>query len=221
MNNSTRLKKPRNDWWIAWTGGAFAQILYNAFSMQLYHYYIYFYIVGLILLTDSLIGWGKLNVDGIKIRIGLGFKSILYFKWRDISEVQIVNIKKTSNITSGGLSKIPFTSVYYDRALVLTFNNAVNRELKTKLEAIKKRSIFKEKVALDDQKNKLMVFEKPEEGFRKIVSAIKSLEKIDIKIGVEKDKEDSLTLLTINRNFRFLIDLFVIVFAVGTIFYYL
>jgi hypothetical protein len=215
--NFIRLKKPRGDWWVVWTAGAFAQILYNTFCMQLYHYYIYFYIVGLILLADSIIGWGKLSADGVKIRIGFGCKSILCFKWEDISGIEILNIKKTSTITSGGLSAIPFTAGIYVRAMVFTFNNSVNRELKTTIKVINQRRLFKEKIALDDQNNKLIVFEKPEGGFRKIISVVKSFENKEIKIDVDKD---SVTRIAINRYFRFLIDLFVIFFTIGTICYY-
>lgn len=220
IKNSTRLIRPRSDWWEVWTAGAIAQILYNAFSMQLYHYYIYFYIVGLILLADSLIGWGSLNANGIKIRLGIGFKSNLYFEWKDILKVEVVNFKRTSIITSGGLSKIPYVADFYIRALVLTSCNGFSQELKTKIQAIRKRSIFKEKVALDCQKNKVIFFEKPEGGFIKVVSTLKSYENLKLKIDVEKNKKDKSTRLQINRKLKFLIDFLVVVFTIGTIFYY-
>jgi len=219
LKKEIHFKKPRGYWWDVWSAGAIAQILYNFFSMQLYHYYIYFYIVGIILLADALIGWGRLNADGIKIRLGLGFRNTLYFKWQDIIKVEIRNIKKTSTISSGGLSNIPFIHSDCVRALVLTFNLPFNCDLKSKIDTIKKFSMFKDKIDCDDQENELIVFEKPDGGFRKVVTAIKIYASPELKIDIEKNKNDSFGMIT-NRYFALLIDVFVIAFTIGTILYY-
>ena len=189
--NTVHFKKTRDNWSAALLGGALAQILYNVFSMQLYHYYIYFYIVGIILLVDSIIGWGKLNADGIDIRLGLGLKRTLYFQLRDIIKVEIKDIKKTSIISSGGLSKIPFINSDYVRALVLTFNKSFDHDSKAKIEEIKKNTMFKDKVDFDNQENKLFVFEKPDGGFRKVVTAIKKYSSHELKIDIKKNNNNS------------------------------
>ena len=218
--NSVHFLKHQEDWTAALFGGAFAQILYNVFSMQLYHYYIYFYVVGIILLIDSIIGWGKLNSNGINIRLGFIFKKNLNLEWKDIIKVEVKGVKETSVITSGGLSKIPFVHSDYAMVLVFTLKNKLNYDIKSKICAINKYGLFPPKLGFDDQQGTLIVYEKPDGGFTKVVNNIKRYASNEIKIEIEKNK-NSLEIIQSKVNAKRMINVSVVLFALSTIIYYL
>ena len=85
------------------------------------HFYVYFYVVGIVVLADSLIGWGEITADGIKIRLGLSGKRKLYFEWRDILEVKITNINKKTKIRMLSLfarNIIPFSNCRLKKKMI-------------------------------------------------------------------------------------------------------
>jgi hypothetical protein len=148
-----------------------AHALYYFLSMDLYHFYIFFYVVSLILLVDALIGWATLSDDGIKIKLGLITK--LNIKWADIECIEIDSIKRKVSHVGGRFSSVPPVVEEDVEVLAFTLNKDITPELQKKVKTIRNFSLT-EKVAIDVRQRKLMLLEDHYIVFKTTLNAIKS-----------------------------------------------
>ena len=171
MNRTLRQK--RSMWYFldALFAAVLAHALYYLLSMDLYHFYIFFYVVSLILWVDALIGWATLSDDGIKIRLGL--LSRLNIEWVDIESIEIDSIKRKVSHVGGRFSSVPPVVEEDVEVLAFTFKEDITPRLQKKVKTIRNLSLT-EKVSLDVSQKKLMILEDNYVAFKKIINAIKS-----------------------------------------------
>ena len=67
----------------------------------------------------------------------------------------------------------------------------------------------------------VIVFEKPDGGFRKVVTAMKEYSSHELKIDIKKNNNDSFAIILSKFNLMLIYDVFVVLFAICTIVYYL
>ena len=77
-------------WRSPWILGIISLIVYKIFHLDFFHFYIYFFIAGIITIYIEWPGWGELSNDGLLIRYGLLNRYKLFLRWHEIKMVKTV-----------------------------------------------------------------------------------------------------------------------------------
>jgi len=168
-----KIRNSRKTWRKTWTIGFFVLIVYQFFTLNLYHFYLYFYLAGCIPLFNSIRKWALLNDRGVSIFYGLLFRRKVFLNWDQVNSVAVIEVIKKTFYGSGGkfghYPGGPTIDVEYP-AISISFSGTIPDQEKYRI--TKKKDSFWgiEDIGID--KNSLIIHATPECGFEKIPSII-------------------------------------------------
>lgn len=95
FSKSITIRRPRKDWRQSWFWGLVFLFIYHYCQLNLYHFYLYFFIVGGISYINSLIPIYLISNNGLSVYWGGVFnKNDFFFNWKDIEFVKIQKVKQ-------------------------------------------------------------------------------------------------------------------------------
>ena len=109
--NYITFKNSRKNWRITWLLGIVALIIYYLFSLNWYHFYLYFFLAGIFSLIYSFFSWGKADSTKLTLYIYKLFRRVkVTFPWEQIDSISKGHeFMKEPTVVLGGNAGIPIT----------------------------------------------------------------------------------------------------------------
>ncbi|MCP3941882.1 MAG: hypothetical protein GY710_10415 [Desulfobacteraceae bacterium] len=140
--------------------GSVIGILYTLFSLNLYHFYLYFYCVGFFSLINSLIPWGEIDFEKISLYYWSGLKrKAVTFYWNQIESVGFIKEKK--KVQGGARIGLP---IEVEKKVFCIKMKEDYKNTDQLCDATNKDSFY-----YDDQNKNFIVYQKPENGFLSLI----------------------------------------------------
>ena len=176
--NYITFKNSRKNWRITWLLGIVALIIYYLFSLNWYHFYLYFFLAGIFSLIYSFFSWGKADSTKLTLYIYKLFRRVkVTFPWEQIDSISKGHeFMKEPTVVLGGNAGIPIT--------IETEAENIEIVLKGKIEDptkfISKKTIRYKETLSSKSSNKIIISKLPDEGIDFFLCKVKEFTGIEI-----------------------------------------
>jgi hypothetical protein len=177
--NQITIRKSRKDWRKAWIYGTISLVFYHLFALSWYHFYLYFFIAGIISYLISIQPWAKANSEGLKIFFGAFFnRQNVFIEWEKIYDLKVDIVQKKSTMRSGGRDTIPSQVDIEQVALVIKLKEKVSMEFLNCFQGLKKSFFNNDDIELKNDNTELLLYTEPEFSFESVVKKMKKYFKL-------------------------------------------
>jgi hypothetical protein len=172
--NQIIIRKSRKDWRKAWIYGTICLVFYHLFVLSWYHFYLYFFIAGIISYLISIQPWAKANSEGLRIFFGAFFnRQNVFIEWEKIYDLKVDIIQRKSTMRSGGRDTIPSPVDIEQVALVIKLKEKISTDFSNCFQGMKNSFFNNDDIELLNDNTELLLYTEPELTFESVVEKIK------------------------------------------------
>lgn len=161
--NTIKLRGSKSAWRLPWILGILSLIFYRTADLYFYHFYVYFFIAGIISLYSEWKGWGEINSEGLTIYMGILKLNPIVINWIDIDKITKLQVTKKIIVYGGGRALIPVPVEVDTEPISIVFENEAGTSLIKKMKKNEKNR-FGQKIEIGDNDKTILLYIEPIEG---------------------------------------------------------
>jgi hypothetical protein len=156
-NSKIKIRGSIKDWRKPWIVGVICLIAYLGFKIDYYHFYLYFFLAGIMTVIFEFRGWGEIGSDGLLVRFGLlGLKSV-FFRWDEINKIKPFDLKEKLFIRFGGGMTLPTDDQYTITTIGIELTGTLSDDRAKYFNKLRRKYIFGQELnVLEDNKTVLL-----------------------------------------------------------------
>jgi hypothetical protein len=171
--DSLKIRSKRTSMRLCFVVGILFKLVYDYFHMELYHFYLYFYLVGLIAFLFATIPWGEITQIGIEIRYGFFNLNSLNLNWHRIEMIILSKMKEKRS------SNMPVTIDVEINALAFNLIEPLSEKVYKDLEACEGKSFLTNAIRPAKNASAILISTEPDGGFENILRVASGFVKVE------------------------------------------
>jgi hypothetical protein len=165
-NSKIEIRGSIKDWRKPWIVGVICLIAYFVFKIDYYHFYLYFFIAGIITVCLELRGWGEIGPDGLLIRFGLLKLKSVFFRWNEIKMVKPFDLKEKLFIRFGGGMALPTNDQYSISTIGIELKETLSADRKKFLKKLSRKYVFGQEINMFEDNRNVLLHKEPACGLK-------------------------------------------------------
>ena len=179
------IKNRNGGWQFALFLGITTKLYYDIAQLQLYHFYLYFYVASFVCYLYSFTLWGAINKEALSLRYGFFNRRTFKVKWNDIQSIRIEKILIKERDAGHGRFNISYHQEVEYLALIIRMHMSLSSEILKVIKKTQGYSYFTNRIEKAKDDHSVMVLTEPKEGFNSIVDMTKRFVKSEVLCEID------------------------------------
>ena len=188
-HDKTIIYNSKSTWIKTWFIGGLLTLLSYATNHHILYFNLYFFIVGLIPLFNSLFKYAEISNKYLTLYYGPFYKrKMINFEWSKISHIGYIPTTETINVSGGSRVWISVKDEYETDAFTIQLLNPVTPEQLEANDKTHKFRLFFNEFKVNESKTDIELKSAPEGGFEKFLHSVSERSKFESKYKEQKSQ---------------------------------